>query len=78
MIKEYRNMEIVMAEQFDASDAMVNKYDLDYEYDYDGQKTFYGAFCNDLWVGDWIITKNNGDHAVIIDCIFKSKYQEVK
>jgi len=78
MIKKYQNKETIMAEQFDGSDEMIKKYDLDYEYDLEGNKRFYGSFDGFLYARDWIITKENGDHAVVIDCVFKNKYQEVK
>ena len=68
---------VVKAEQFDGSDEMINKYDLDYEYDLEGNKRFYGSFDGFLYAGYWIVTSQDGECWAIRDDIFRKTYQEV-
>lgn len=78
MIKKYQNKETIMAEQFDGSDEMIKKYDLDYEYDLEGNKRFYGSFDGFLYAGDWIVSCPNYEIYPISDDVFKQTYEEVK
>lgn len=77
MIKKYQNKETIMAEQFDGSDEMIKKYDLDYEYDLEGNKRFYGSFDGFLYAGDWIVSCPNYEIYPISDDVFKQTYKEL-
>lgn len=92
MIKEYRNVssEIVVAEQFDGSKQMIDKYKIipNVEYYADESEdiiskivpfqleTLEGIMT--LEKADWIATGSKGEHWAIRDDIFKKTYEEVK
>ncbi|MEE6691387.1 DUF1642 domain-containing protein [Limosilactobacillus reuteri] len=80
MIKIYRKTTTVKAEQFDGSDEMIDKYELDKPvYLADGGtfgiETLEGDL--DIEVGDWIATGVNGEHWPIANDIFKKTYAEL-
>jgi len=90
MIKIYRKTATINAEQFDGSDEMVNKYDIevvegDYADDYSmpeaGPAPYFRYFLasgyNEIYIGDWIATGVNGEHWPIADDIFKKTYAEL-
>lgn len=76
MIKEYRKISTIKAEQFDGSDEMIKKYDMDVdEIGCCAIRSLEGYLK--LSKGDWIATGSNGEHWPIRDDIFKKTYQEV-
>ncbi|KZU10458.1 Phage protein [Lactiplantibacillus plantarum] len=80
MIKVYRKTATIKAEQFDGSDEMVDKYELDKPvYLADGGtfgiETLEGYL--DIEVGDWIATGVNGEHWPIADDVFNKTYAEL-
>lgn len=90
MIKIYRKTDTIKAEQFDGSDAMVDKYDIeviegDYAEDYSmpeaGPAPYFRYFMasgyNEIYAGDWIATGVNGEHWPITDDVFKKTYAEL-
>lgn len=92
MIKVYRKTDTIKAEQFDGSDEMVDKYDIevvegDYAEDYSmpeaGPAPYVRHFltrfdlAKGISVGDWIVTDINGKHWPITDEIFKKTYAEL-
>lgn len=80
MIKEYRKVATIKAEQFDGSDEMMEKYYIDVFPKITNRRYFIKSLEGDLEinVGDWIATGSNGEHWPIRDDIFKKTYQEVK
>lgn len=79
MLKEYRKTATIKAEQFDGSDAMVEKYHIEYDEAYILPfriETIEGWLG--MKAGDWIATGVNGEHWPIADEIFKKTYEEVK
>ncbi|GEO64796.1 hypothetical protein [Companilactobacillus nantensis] len=78
MIKEYTGK--FKAEKFDGSLAMIQKYNLDYEYDSDGCCVFYdGIYLTDLVVGEWIVQTIDGYHKWNISPnVFSETFKEVK
>ncbi|MCC6117091.1 DUF1642 domain-containing protein [Lactiplantibacillus plantarum] len=92
MIKVYRKTGTIKAEQFDGSDEMINKYDIemvegDYAEDYSmpeaGPATYVRYFitrfdlAKGISVGDWIVTGINGERWTIADSVFKKTYAEL-
>lgn len=84
MIKEYRKVATIKAEQFDGSDEMMARYHL-CVYGKEEENCLIGHYYlktleGDLEVnlGDWIATGVNGEHWAIRDDIFKKTYLEVK
>lgn len=90
MTKTYHKTTTINAEQFDGSDEMVNKYDIevvegDYADDYSipeaGPAPYFRYFMpsgyNEIYVGDWIATGVNGEHWAITDDVFKKTYAEL-
>lgn len=87
MIKEYRNVssEIVVAEQFDGSDEMIEKYDIKKTCTvYMNKGPMYKLYKikgliqhDNLFNSDWIVTSQDGECWVVRDDIFKKAYQEV-
>ena len=77
MIKIYRKTATIKAEQFDGSEQMRSKYELDYEYDKQGNRHYYGGDIMELMVDDWIITTIDGLHWTIKDFAFKQTYAEL-
>lgn len=78
MIKEYRKVATIKAEQFDNSREMAEKYHVGY----DGAYILpFRIETPDGWLGmkidDWIVTGVNGEHWPIADDIFKKTYVEV-
>ncbi|GEO59596.1 hypothetical protein [Companilactobacillus bobalius] len=84
MIKTYRKVATIKAEQFDGSNEMVNRYDIK-----TGEKYLIrSANCHFilptleggefLYIGNWIATGIDGEHWIIQDDIFKKTYVEVK
>lgn len=88
MIKTYRKVATIKAEQFDGSDEMIEKYRIntDVEYYLDESDDIVDRVVpyeietleGDLEVnlGDWIATGVNGEHWAIADDIFKKTYVE--
>jgi len=84
MIKEYRKVATIKAEQFDGSDEMIDKYDILRDKNY--------GLPDDIWyvinrntedevnlqVGDWIAIGTNGEHRIIMNNIFNKMYEEAK
>ena len=62
----------------ECDDEMINKYDLDYEYDLEGNKRFYGSFDGFIYAGDWIVRCPNYEIYPISYDVFKQNYEEVK
>ena len=80
MIKIYRKTAIIKAEQFDGSNEMVDKYELERPiYLADGCtfgiETLEGNM--EIEVGDWIATSVNGERWPITDDVFKKSYAEL-
>lgn len=78
MKKAYRKTATIRAEQFDGSDAMVEKYHIEY----DGAYILpFRIETPDGWLGikasDWISTGVNGEHWPIADDVFKKTYAEL-
>ena len=90
MIKTYRKVATVKAEQFDGSDEMIKKYHirtntvyrLDPENELFNETVPYQIETLEGWIeleaNDWIATGVDGEHWVIKDDIFKKTYTEVK
>ena len=78
MLKTYRKITTIQAEQFDGSAEMMKKYDLLYDAEPEGilLPTKEGKML--MYEGDWIATGVNGEHWAIADNIFKKTYVEVK
>lgn len=79
MIKEYRKTATIKAEQFDGSDDMIRKYDIDppvmlADGNF-GLSTLEGEM--ELNVGNWIATGINGENWPIADDIFRKTYAEL-
>ncbi|GAX07089.1 hypothetical protein IWT25_02437 [Secundilactobacillus pentosiphilus] len=80
---KYRKTELIDAEQFDGSDEMVRKYDIEdaekYGHIY-AQRFVIHTLEGDLSidVGDWIATGIDGEHWPIADDIFKRTYEPVE
>ncbi|UPI30778.1 hypothetical protein DEDGFLLK_00030 [Lactiplantibacillus phage Gut-P1] len=78
MIKIYRKMATIKAEQFDGSDEMIEKYNitppmpLDPDYTIN---TLEGDMV--LGVGDWVATGIKGEHWAISDDVFKKTYAKL-
>jgi len=90
MTKIYRKTATIKAEQFDGSDEMADKYNIevvegDYAEDYSmpeaGPAPYFRYFLasgyNEIYIGDWIATGVNGKHWQIADDIFKKTYAEL-
>ena len=90
MNKVYHKTATIKAEQFDGSDKMVDKYDIevvegDYAEDYSMSEAgpapyvryFMPSGYNEIYVGDWIATGVKGEHWPITDEIFKKTYAEL-
>lgn len=78
MIKVYRKMGTIKAEQFDGSDNMINKYHIELDKAYVLPfriETIQGWLG--LPVGDWIETRANGRYRLIADAVFKKTYTEL-
>lgn len=78
MIKTYKKVATIQAEQFDGSDEMVKKYNITPPMSLDPDytiNTLEGDMV--LGVGDWVATGVDGKHWVIKDNIFKKTYVEV-
>lgn len=73
MIRTYRNITTIQAEQFDGSDEMVKKYQLYYIPQ-------INAFMGDgdikgtLMIGDWIVKHEDGSTEVMSNEAFENKY----
>ncbi len=80
-IMKYRKIALIEAEQFDGSDEMIEKYDVDVE-----SIEFVGKYYTllsvngdmNLYIGDWIATGTQHEHWVIRDDIFGETYEPVK
>lgn len=83
MIKEYRKVSTIKAEQFDGSNELINKYDIKIcegvSIKVKGHiyaiNTLEGTLA--FIVGDWIATGSDGEHWAIKDSIFRKTYEEV-
>jgi len=78
MIKTYKKVATIQAEQFDNSREMAEKYHVEY----DGAYILpFRIETSDGWlgikIGDWIVTGVNGNHWPIADDIFKKTYVKV-
>lgn len=80
MIKEYRKMATIKAEQFDGSPEMVFKYDIFPDYSGNNVRYFIETKEGQLEIkeGDWIATGVEGEHWAIADDIFRKTYEEVE
>lgn len=88
MIKEYKKVSTISAEQFDSSKQMIDKYRIDCNVEYYADESddtiskvvpyqlesLEGLMT--LKKGDWIATGINGEHWAIKDDIFKKTYEE--
>lgn len=80
MIKVYRKTATIKAEQFDGSDAMVDKYELIDAGTMLGthhSPELYLTGSGKINVGDWIATGVSGEHWTIADDVFKQTYVEL-
>ncbi|MCT3574148.1 DUF1642 domain-containing protein [Levilactobacillus brevis] len=78
MIKIYRKKVTIKAEQFDASEEMIEKYKLIRPIPRDPNymlTTSEGIMSFNI--GDWIVTRVNGEHWPIADDVFKKTYTEL-
>lgn len=77
MIKTYRKVATIQAEQFDGSDEMVKKYNITPPMPLDPDYTI-NTLEGDMVLGvsDWIATGADGEHWAIKDDIFKKTYVE--
>ena len=77
MIKTYRKITTIQAEQFDGSDEMMKKYGLLYDAEPEGilLPTKEGKML--MYEGDWIATGVEGEHWAIADDVFKKTYEKV-
>ena len=79
MIRTYRKIATIEAEQFDGSNEMVNKYHIEYDEAY---VVPFRIETLEGWIGiktcDWIATGVNGEHWPIADDIFKKTYTEAE
>lgn len=86
MIKTYRKVATIQAEQFDGSLGMVATYDIKFKNDkstpneFRPLKFYIDTLEGGLEIhkGDWIATGVDGEHWAIKDDIFKKSYVEVK
>lgn len=89
MIKIYKRITAIQAEQFDGSQKMIDEYDIIPAYDKNSENEYWQPVfpCSILMtkkgalsinVGDWVATGINGEHWPIVDDIFKKTYVEVK
>ena len=83
MLKEYRKIAIIKAEQFDGSTKQIARYKVHIvgptswgDASYFLLPTKEGNMKLDT--GDWIATGVDGEHWVIEDSIFKRTYEEVE
>ena len=80
MIRTYRKIATIEAEQFDESDEQVKKYGLITPIKGWGDIYHYLLPTKEgdmlLSIGDWIATGVQGEHWVIKDDIFKKTYTE--
>lgn len=84
MIKEYRKKTTIKAEQFDGSDEMIKKYDIQ-----NCARIGYTIVHSNIFrlptkegnmsinIGDWIATGIDGEHWCIASDIFQRTYEEV-
>ena len=86
MIKTYRKIATISAEQFDGSDKQIKKYGIRPPYPQE-----IGTITDEEWrpllptkeglmtchVGDWIATGVNGEHWPIADDVFKKTYAKL-
>nr|DAQ69782.1 MAG TPA: Protein of unknown function (DUF1642) [Caudoviricetes sp.] len=90
MIRTYHKTATIKAEQFDGSNEMIDKYDIevvegDYADDYSmpeaGPAPYFRYFMpsgyNEIYVGDWVATGVNGEHWAIADDVFNKTYAEL-
>lgn len=90
MIKTYKKVATIQAEQFDGSDEMIEKYHirtntvyrLDPENELFNETIPYQIETLEGWIelrlNYWIATGVDGEHWAIADDIFKKTYVEVK
>lgn len=85
MIRTYRRITAIQAEQFDGSQKMIKKYGIEDSADSGHNDSYWrdeGLFIPTkegylgINNGDWIATGINGEHWVIQDDIFKKTYTE--
>lgn len=83
MLKEYRKIATIKAEQFDGSAKMLIDYPIRVALDNITKTNLsYCLLTKEgpliLNLGDWIATGVEGEHWAIADEIFKKTYEEVK
>lgn len=89
MIKIYRRITAIQAEQFDGSQKMIDAYDIIPAYDKNLENEYWQPVfpCSILMtkkgalsinVGDWIVTGIDSEHWPIADDIFKRTYEPVE
>lgn len=78
MIKTYKKVATIQAEQFNGSNEMVKKYNITPPMPLDPDYTI-NTLEGDMVLGvsDWIATGADGEHWAIKDAIFKKTYVEV-
>lgn len=76
MIKTYRKVATIQAEQFDGSTEMINRYSI-YVDDYGNCAIPTLEGMMELEPGYWIATGVGGEHWAIANDIFKKTYVEV-
>lgn len=78
MIRTYRKIATIQAEQFDGSNEMADKYRIKYDEAFMGS---FGIETLEGWIEikacDWIATGVNGEHWPISDNVFRKTYAEL-
>lgn len=80
MIKTYKKIATIQAEQFDGSQEMMDKYKVIERVWSSGITEYEIETIEDneeLWVTDWIATGIHGEHWIISDYIMQGYYEEV-
>lgn len=88
MIKIYRKITAIQAEQFDGSQKMIDEYDIIPAYEKNSENEYWQPVfpCSILMtkkgalsinVGDWVATGINGEHWPIADDVFKKTYADL-
>ncbi len=75
MLKKYRKVEFVDAEQFDGSEEMIKRYKL-VGYGPDAYRFSWDYSFTAIVKGDFIITDEDGFHDVVSEDVFREDYEE--